>query len=574
MYFLIISLPLVASAGSATESDPGTPIVISGKPTKETGTLGKAEALADLLIKVVPSEKLSCSMKALKDLVRPSAYNGDNVGGPNEGFVAYYRELLQKNPCFAQTAQTFWKEVSEFMAADPAASTVPSELSKIRTPGLMERAGQGRFANFKPGWLWERAIKASGGNPNVAMALVGICGHDYGLQDQKMTLSPEQSEAYARSEIKHAEEQIEILRAAMSKLETSSPEWQAADHKLSGLSAKKAMNEYLIKGKVAIEATLVKCPEGTSAAFANQSVDPSLDLPDEFKKNIAKVQRPGGDGQSLPSKSYHYMAGANIGCLLAKCGVSPETAGKLAGQVAQAYRALRLCPKIKDEIRNRNAVADKLDISPNDPKFREKAIELLRERFSTFGDIAQMNLWDLYETERQGLKAASKFPKTFKPLPQDLSEKTLKLRERAVENALDSYDAATLYSKWYFGGPDSLLPCTSIRGGPADLNEPDISKDRAPHQPPRPHNSCGIAGWSVERCGRARLKLSTWDIDFTWTAKQQEIGARFGAEKCRPEAEGKNFDQRLCPAGFKGTLQPVPSWNETQPKTGPSKKID
>ena len=558
---ILISLLTLAATAKAQvpKNVPG-----SSEPTAKSdgGFLSKSDAISDLLIRYAPSEKLSCSLKSMKEIIRPSAYQGDQVGGPNAGFVAYYKEILAKNPCFTQTAQDFWKEISE--ENKDADSKVPKALFSLTTPGLMERAGEGRFAAHKPGWLWERAMKATGGNPNIAMGLIGMCGHDYDLQDLSITLSPEKSKAqYEKMKKKH-EESIAELRSKLATLESASLEWKMLDRQIKNTQRTLDNLQERIEAKTPMIAKFAECPSGRSVVFANQSLDSSIDLPNELKSAIAKVQRPNGTAATLPSKTYHYMAGANIGCLLAKCGVSPETAGQLAGKAAEMYRALRLCPHIKTQLMSRDEITKELDISENDPRFREKALDYLRKKRNA--SWLPMQVGPTAEEDTPSSSSGRKSPKK-KPVqpamgfgmlpPSEGSEKMKALNDRLIVNQLDSIDAAILYGKWYLGGPDGLLPCTSIRQGPADLNVPDITKDRAPHQPPRPYNTCGIAGWSVERCENARFKLSSWDIDFTWTSKQQEIGAKFGASKCRPDSAGNNFDQRLCPNGFDGELNPL-----------------
>ena len=85
-----------------------------------------------------------------------------------------------------------------------------------------------------------------------------------------------------------------------------------------------------------------------------------------------------------------------------------------------------------------------------------------------------LQLLKLGKLQRTSCVCDHKLNKPKEPALKELPEKMAKLRERMLESTLDSMDAATLYSKWYMGGPDGLVPCTAIRGGPADLNEPDI----------------------------------------------------------------------------------------------------
>jgi hypothetical protein len=82
--------------------------------------------------------------------------------GGNNGLVVYNYELLRK-PCFQQVAADFYKEILK-----------DQRIADNRNMQAKAPAG------FQPGFVWDIALRHANNDPNLAMALIGICGHDDG----------------------------------------------------------------------------------------------------------------------------------------------------------------------------------------------------------------------------------------------------------------------------------------------------------------------------------------------------------------------------------------------------------
>lgn len=503
----------------------------------EGSLLSKVDSWAEKLIGLVPSEKARCVAGEVRDLVRPAQYSSADVGGSNQGLVSRNQDMMDSNPCFARLAQNFWGEIeNQFPRA--------SREIKITKPNLTEKVGEGRFAQLEPGWLWKKAMSATGGNTNLAMDLLAVCMHDDTAQNLKGRFSAADSAEKRKEALKSVDQKIAEMKDRMKGLEPNSNEFRLLENYLDELSfvQKKILKNLELKASVV--GSLFDCPNSSSPVFAQKSVDESMIVPAELVEDIRKAQRPDGFAETLPAKAYHFMGGASVGCALSRCGVSPEQSAFIAGQLANAYRAMRVCPHVKKALQQRDLVAAQLDLNPNDPSFPAKATELLTENFIKFIPPQDGN-------RGENAPAIKSIGKLFLPMGKEYIDDAYK---KQVAKTVKEMERATLFSKLFLGGPNSPFPCTALRGGPEDLMEQDKTFEREPHQAkPAGGSICGIVGWSVERCAAARKSLAEWDVDFKWTKTQHEIGAKFGATKCRSSSQGLSErlrpDKVLCPQG-------------------------
>jgi len=468
--------------------------------TTETSNLESLSAAIRAINDFLPESSAKCASQRLSTLVGAKNYESNNIGSSNKGLDRHFQNFQLDNQCFSELARKFWNQVDE-------ADWQSGKLDSGR-PTLSEKTGKGRFADQKPGWLWQRALEATNGNSTLAMTLVGMCTNDDIATEYTYYQPNSTTRSDAQTRLDEIQTEVNQKRRDLKGLESANPEFIILSQTIDLLlnEAKNIKTAMLFPNMPQVEKTW-SCPGRTSSVFAQGSIDPSFQLPRTLSAEvIAAQERPHRvKPTKLPSKSYHFSGGAITGCELVKCGLEPETAEKVAGLIAATYRATRLCPEIK--------------------RLQRKKIELEKDFNSKFNapDFARQVEKILVEKER-----------SYGP-PDSLWEKSVIARFR---NDLVQVDAATLYGEWYLGGKEGL-PCTHIRfGGPKILNRSyDTDGSRV---------SCGIDGWSDERCRNARRKLRTWDVDFDWTKTQHEIGARFGAKNCKVREDTREVVDRVC----------------------------
>ena len=468
----------------------------------ETSSVTKAAAWFDYLQKYLPGEQAQCGATAVSKLVGLDAYAGRDrtVEDDNTGIEGGYAKLLVTNKCFAAKFGPFW------LAHDATISNASSLIADAKDrPNITEEFGRGRFSNLSPGQLWNDAMKAMNGNPNLAMALLGACTNDDHAVSYRVPVANEVLQIKVPAQRETMQLQIESLRKSLAGVNSNSDQFALTQIKIKSLSNTLDELESYAKNKGPVSHIPIRCPEGDSKVFVQRAVDASFTLDPKLKTEIIRSQRPNGGTDTLASKAYHFVGGALIGCELAKCGIAPENAQTAAKYLAMMYRGIRLCPIIKRQLTQRDAILKKYDLEADDPSFPAKAFQYLKQTPA----------------------------KTFTLQGVVIGE----LSDARAKNQISEMEAATLYSKWYLGGPDGKIPCTGIRGGPPDLLADDHTNDRTPlGSLPSGGSICQIPGWNPARCSSARKKLATWDVDFRWTEAQHETGARFGAQQCKPDS--------------------------------------
>lgn len=97
-------------------------------------------------------------------------YDSDknSIWGSNAGLVNYNQGLLEKNPCFRQLAEDFYSSVSTYGQSSSGHGNL--------THSLLDSTENNK--GLKSGWLWDLALKYADNNANLAMTLIGLCGHD------------------------------------------------------------------------------------------------------------------------------------------------------------------------------------------------------------------------------------------------------------------------------------------------------------------------------------------------------------------------------------------------------------
>lgn len=488
--FWLISNGLLLSIGHAENS-----------VDDRLGTVGAVRFL-ETLKTYAPEGSIKCSTEKILGIIQPQAYaDVKKLSEDNVGILRYHQKIADTNPCLIEKADHFWQELKE----------LEDEKYSAARGSLSEEAGKGLFSEIKPGFVWEKALAAAGGDANLAAFFLSLCTTN---QAGVTYHSPEAALKYRKS----FEVNIEVLDAQLSKEISESEKEQLNNVK----------RVYVTRlGALSPTEKRLYCAHGMS--FTSKVLGESVDISDRLKERISKSQeRP---ISSIYAKNYHIHAGMMMGCALANCGVSSSIAGFVAQRLGAAYRSIRLCHDTRENLKMKEAIEKLIGTSYSAPEAAEKLQQWMKSGNSQKClDAGSKKICDIVEI--------------LKTHPDDMV--AIKSKRLVVE-----IDASILYRKWYLGGNSTAginVPCTDYRvDGPKDLMQDD-QKDGS---------LCGVPAWDAKRCLSARKKLNTWDVDFEWTASQHEVGARFGASQCKKGGD-VSFTKNVCASNSLKKSDPNP----------------
>lgn len=289
-----------------------------------------AEGLAgakeiQFLIDAYPNTSFKRAVVDYTKIIAPELYTS-GVGQDNRGLQKLVVSKFNENEAFQNDAVSFYQDVAKYWAErlkgpsetlnednsyacrddgqgiPPFAISYQCEKDKPRIQ-LTEAAGTGINKNYEIGWVWDLALKNANGNPNRAMDLIGLCGHDNRFQGAKSFINKETGQK-----------------------------------------------------------TYLNCPEGSSPFFVPQALGKDADISGDLKNKIQQIQNPKGTS-NIPAKYYHTMGEAFVSCQLIQKGHKPEDVIEVAKLAARVYRSIYLCQKTAPYLDIKNALALPMDIS-------------------------------------------------------------------------------------------------------------------------------------------------------------------------------------------------------------------
>jgi hypothetical protein len=432
-------------------------------------------------------------------------YGSDHVGAANMGLNKFYGDLAEKDPQFAAQVQQFYQRVDKL---DKDHSS-----EDWREATLNRAAGTGNDAGVEPGWAWKEALDVAKGDPNLAMRLVGFCGHDNVMRSTiKKPRTEEQAQAAMEAERKRLTGEIESLKKQIAaKGGNPAPASNSAESGplsiiMLGGDSIEAMQSELRSYQLALSDMRIEsfraevidpCPKDIASRFyLPRSLDRDADIPDALKKKIADKQKDGREDK-LSAKYYHVLGAAASACEMIRDGAPAWGAQLVEGRAASMYRALRL-----------------------------------KNASETFA-LRRTQMREEYETYRRSLGPGQTAMDEY-AFRESLNEKS-RANPATRAASLSHMDAYELMERWgYFGQP---FPYIGMPAVPLDHSthwiEGYITK-------PKPE------GWSDARFEAARKRMETFFVDTEWTVAEHAAGARFAAKVCREEPE-KGSDAAATP---------------------------
>ena len=108
-------------------------------------------------------DSLKSRLSEYLKMIGLSKIEWDKININNSGIIAYNFSLRENNKCFADLSQTFEKDIFD--------------RDRRNSAPLFNRLSE-NINGSDAGWFWQKAVEYSSGDKNLAMMLVGQCGHD------------------------------------------------------------------------------------------------------------------------------------------------------------------------------------------------------------------------------------------------------------------------------------------------------------------------------------------------------------------------------------------------------------
>ncbi|WP_142694764.1 hypothetical protein [Bdellovibrio sp. NC01] len=526
---------------------------------------------AQRIINYLPNGDTKRGLQQYVDIVGADAYEGDNaVGTTNAGIAAFFSRKFSdpKNSCVRDAALSFYRDVEKYLKAklpqDANCKPLPGNMivagKSVSTTdtatscaepdraGLYATVGADRFKNLEPGWLWKLAMEHSKNDPNSAMFLIGMCGHDDTAQGE---FSWDDNSPAALDEIR---EQCAELKKQKKLYDNEIKELSAhPDTNATQIAFAKSTSTVLNMQISQLQNTSsvqrqMNCPSAASGFYTPGSLGLKADIPKSVKDEIQRVQGDIGGAKKIPSKYYHVYGAAFMACQLVQNGISPSQAELIQTQAARLYRGIRMCGSNQEYLGDmkdyKSAMAPLiLKYKINDPK--QLTLAIVKDIRS--GKIhCDVDNFDPQFANKLAKECAflSRHSIPVQMITSDEFDMTDEQIANKVDNHMINGDAAELYNKWYIGGETvagKTVPCTDIRvWGPADLTKPTESFFGNLSKPD---------DWGKDRYEKASQRLATWDVDFKWTEAQHSAGAKFAGQSCKKRSPNEPELGGICGTG-------------------------
>lgn len=439
---------------------------------------------------------------------------------------------LTNGPCFSDLAASFYGWLLEQDVAHYEKLLATYERRTLRqVHSLDDEAGRGIYADVPPGLVWQKVLDIANGDANLAVALLGLCGHDDAISLKPALLA---GRAATDTYVKRAENQVNRFADLMREKARQTNRTDLKKELLEIAPSRDASDPE--------ESRRLFCVS-TSLLYLPKALGTDMDLPASLKQKIARLQAPTKGAQVLPAKGYHVLASAVTAC-------------KLKGQTATGVLALIS-----------NPAAAWL--------YRAKMISEKAEARWSFGgiDLNHIELNDVLQLQARARSVARSFTDEHQPTPEyaaftadwrnrladliglkmeDLNTRPAADVLRRIHSRIAELDAATLLRKWYHV---IELPGVGRVRVPSDAERPEsqMSINTPDGLPPVNwgtihHDHCDEPEWSDARCTRALETLKTWEIDFEWSMEQHRLGALFAISNCATLPAEVTMERLACRA--------------------------
>ncbi|MBK9038157.1 MAG: hypothetical protein IPL83_03165 [Bdellovibrionales bacterium] len=463
----------------------------------------------DRFLKFIPDENLRRTLSSY--LAEVSQIHS----GSNESIEVSNQKTLDKNSCLAEIAGEFYLDL---MKEDLLRTKSDIDRRGKNSPfgmSLDEEAGKGFWKNQKSGFLWTKLMEITDNNPNLAFAIIKMCGHDNAIY-QKPHLS-----AHHPSFRRLKQRQVRIL-------EFFERSWQDIPEGIKEWLEDEKKSNHVGFGCLA-----------NSTLYLPKALGFDLDISPNLKAKIGRLQAPNRGLSSLPAKHYHLLAAAATGCLFKQETGYSFIGSNLTRAGARLYRAKSLGGKWLQ----------------TQPPSDLKNWDSLTPQYFSDEKIRSLILLQK-ETDPSKLRLATEFDTYLKDLlymqdKDEFEKKSMKYWREYIWAKVSRRDAARLWKKWY---RKTTLPGVGEVWLPNRARRPEFDDDRVWNSNPLQHLSSRVTTpecdekWTKDRCLDAIAVMETWEVDFEWSQEAHWVGARFGEKNCRKLELNESLETFACSA--------------------------
>jgi hypothetical protein len=342
------SVPPGGPIGSSFSGSPDEAQWEAQKAKLRKNSVVEASKTLDSLIPNVPgSGPVRNLIRDYQSVLRPEAYADPTMVGATNAGLNQLTRAFGSDPQLAARIKAFYVEVATIDMAEPKFKPDPVHPLGSRA-NLSQVAGDAEHPGLKPGWLLQLALKHAGADGNLALRMIGVCGHDDVTQSSIPVPVPvaERDRRY-REQVRFLSSSITDLEKTISKTPRKDPQRSVLEEYLRG--AKRRLDSTTLE-QFATEP--LHCPPQDSAFYLPRSLGPEFDVPDDLKGRIVKAQAPSDltkgleagrkPGASIPSKYYHVYGAALVACEMIARGHSPTLVSSMSRLLGYAYRTERM----------------------------------------------------------------------------------------------------------------------------------------------------------------------------------------------------------------------------------------
>ncbi len=435
-------------------------------------------------------------------LTAAGVFNPDS----NRGLAVHLHGQLEKNTCFNELAGMFYADINILdvltqgngFSFDNALEDEPHisyNLDKVKLP-------------VKKGWLWKLAMKYSRGDPNIAMELIGTCGHDDTRQLHTGFLQFKGVKATSLS----FQEQV------VRKYRPSFPN--------SAVTLRSGSATLGTESKI-----LTQCPGRDSLIFTPGSLGAGVDIDEQTKNQVASIQSPDLGAVAQPAKYYHTIASAYMSCLLARRGVPNFVTRLIQRKVILNYRSSKLCQNIGRILKHHEGALKQFGEQKKYKSF-ESYLSDQAKKIAKFNHQERSSFCKLGNGAQKPI-CSFLWRFTWPGVQKRLKGSSLTIND-LITRILGEADAAVLFSK---SGDYNPNKCTSTKFLPTIGDWMRLYGN--PNRRPCPD-------LSRRRCLAAKQVMRTWHADFTLSKAQHGVGSQFANRVCEEVPYKKDPLEKSC----------------------------
>ncbi len=559
------------------------------------------------LLSIIPNDNLKHGLETYRKIISAEEFINDReLGETNKGISLHFAKMLDNNSCFSNIANEFYADISaldkKYRKEDY--ENIPGVVKDERA-NLSMQSGDKKHKELKPGWMMKLAKHYAGGDPNIAMRLIAMCGHDdinqgdYHYKKNIRLTDKESKDDYLKAIDQYKLEQVSYLERTLKSLsdfETFKYSYQgkgepSKDHHQRAIAETRVkLDKYkedldkfktnLSKGKISLsQKKKLLCPEQNSVFYLAKSLSSDVDIDKDFLEKLVSIQAPKYGAKALPSKSYHFYMSAYMSCRLIEEGIHPFLAKQIQKMAAWSYRTIRMNSILArhtkqydfatDLEKNYLGYVNKPIVTARGPRFPKHRKNPGRKAILTsfINEYRQKcGKDDLFEHYTEDEKLFFLKPNVINKYNKKricankkdpimgagfLPYKQVELSNH-LDKLMDKWDAAVILDNETLGGGSVFdkfdIPHTNLNMFiESNLVERPLTRaDFLPRYYIFPARIDNPKNWPIPRLEKAAKKAATYMMDWEWTVKQHEIGAKYGAKNCKPYKIAENFDSRAC----------------------------